>query len=91
MHVTVEAYSGYKANERPQRFQLAGRSYDVVQILDRWHGPDSLYFKIRAGDGNDYILRYDSDRDEWSLGAFRQADSAVSPGGVAADSLRGNQ
>ncbi len=91
MHVTVEAYSGYKANERPQRFQLAGRRYDVVQILDRWYGPDSLYFKVRAEDRNYYILRYDSDRDEWSLEAFHQADSGESPGRVAADSLRGNQ
>ena len=72
MHVAVEAYSGYKANERPCRFQLAGRSYEVVEVLDRWYGPDSVYFKVRAEDQNYYILRYNSEPDEWSLESFRQ-------------------
>ena len=76
--VTVEAYSGYKASERPQRFlfpdRSKGRSYEVIEILDRWYGPDSLYFKVRADDENFYILRYDSGRDEWSLESFRRAE-----------------
>ena len=76
MKVTVEAYSGYRANERPQRFRLEDRSYRVEEILDRWYGPDSLYFKVRAEDQNYYILRYWPDLDEWSLESFRRAGNA---------------
>ena len=71
MKVTVEAYSGYKANERPQRFCLDGCSYEVLDVLDRWYGPDSLYFKVKTKDGNYYILRYLSGGDDWSLESFR--------------------
>ena len=74
MKVTVSAYSGYKANERPCRFVLEGRSYEVLEVLDQWYGPDSRYFKVKAEDQNLYILRYDSVLEEWSLESFRQAN-----------------
>ena len=72
MKITVSAYSGYKANERPCRFQLESHAYEVEEVLDRWYGPDSLYFKVRADDQNLYILRYDPSSEEWSLESFRQ-------------------
>ena len=78
--VTVQAYSGYKANERPCRFRLDNRSYEVLEVLDRWYGSDSVYFKVRAEDQNYYILRYNSDQDEWSLESFRRARGAYVPG-----------
>ena len=74
MKVTVEAYSGYKANERPCRFVLEDRSYEVVEILDRWYGPESLYFKVKAEDEGFYILRYESYQDEWSLESYRRVE-----------------
>ena len=74
MKVTVSAYSGYKANERPCRFVLEGHSYEVLEVLDQWYGPDSQYFKVKAEDQNLYILRYDSVLEEWSLESFRQAN-----------------
>ncbi len=73
MQVTVEAYAGYKADERPQRFTLQGRSFDVQEIVDRWYGPDYAYFKVRAGDGNIYLLKHSPQEDAWSLEVFRQA------------------
>ena len=72
MKVEVSAYSGYKANERPRRFVLEGHAYEVEEVLDRWYSPDAMYFKIRAGDQNFYILRYDSLKEEWSLESFRR-------------------
>ena len=74
MKVTVSAYSGYKANERPCRFVLEGRSYEVLEVLDKWYGPDSHYFKVKAEDQNLYILRYHSVLEEWTLESFRQAN-----------------
>jgi len=57
MKIRVECYSGFKADERPVRFLLGERGYQVLEIQDQWYGPESTYFKVRAGDGNFYILR----------------------------------
>ena len=73
MRVKVEAYSGYRAEERPQRFTLQDRAFEVQEILDRWYGPDHAYFKVRADDANIYLLKYNSEEDEWSLEMFRQS------------------
>ena len=73
MRVTVQAYEGYKANERPCRFVLDGHSYEVLEVLDQWYGPDTLDFKVRADDQNLYVLRYHSGEGEWSLESFRRA------------------
>ena len=71
MKVEVEAYSGYKAHERPLAFRLADRRYEVTEVVDRWYGPDYLYFRVRAADGNLYVLRLDEGAQEWSLTGFR--------------------
>jgi hypothetical protein len=73
MKVLVNAYSGYKANERPASFMLAGNSYHVETVLDQWYGPDSVYFKVVANDRNQYILKYSLTSDEWTLESFRQS------------------
>jgi hypothetical protein len=36
-HIQVEAYSGYKANERPVAFIFHGRRWEISEILDRWY------------------------------------------------------
>lgn len=69
--VEVGSYSGYKADERPRRFTLSGRSYEVSEIEDRWYSPEAIYFRVVASDGNRYVLRHDEKRDAWSLEAFR--------------------
>jgi hypothetical protein len=75
MKVEVFCYSGYKGDERPIRFRLAGRDYPVEELLDPWYGPRDIFFKVRADDGNVYILRRRSTapEGEWSLEAFRDA------------------
>jgi hypothetical protein len=72
MALEVKTYSGYKADERPASFELDGRAYQVEDVLDRWYGPDYEYFKVRAGDGNTYILRHDLGDDSWSLTAYQR-------------------
>ena len=72
MQIKVEGYSGFKLNERPVRFHLGGNEYAVEQILDQWYGPEANYFKVRAGDGNDYILKYHEQSDEWTLESYRR-------------------
>ena len=74
LKLEVDSYSGRKADERPVRFRLGEREYLVQQVLDQWYGPDEVFFKILASDGNIYILRNRAvEREaEWSLESFRQ-------------------
>lgn len=73
--ITVLCHTGYRGEERPVRFTLGsspgdGKSLGVEEVLDRWHGPDYRYFKVRASDGNLYILRHDEAGDSWELEFF---------------------
>jgi hypothetical protein len=69
----VECYAGYRANERPIRFVLRGRSFEITEVEDRWFSPDAMYFRVRAQDGDYFVLRHDEVLDIWSLDAFRSA------------------
>jgi hypothetical protein len=65
--LSVEAYSGYTADERPVAFRLGGRRIAVREILDRWYGEDHAYFKLTGEDGTVYIIRQDRSSDTWEL------------------------
>lgn len=75
MTLRVECYAGYKAEERPVRFQLDGHDHMVEQVLDQWHSPDATYFKVRSDDGNVYVLRHVISPQEcvWTLESFRRS------------------
>lgn len=74
MKVDVECYAGRKADERPVRFRLAGKKYSVEAMLDQWYEPEHIYYKVRADDGNLYILRQQTSRPDgaWDLVSFRE-------------------
>ena len=72
MKVEVVCHSGYKGDERPVRFRLGGQDYFVEELLDQWYGPDDVFYKVRADDGNLYILRHNEREDEWRLESFRR-------------------
>ena len=74
MKLTVECYSGRKADERPVQFRLEGNQYSVEAIIDQWYEPESIFYKVRADDGNLYILRQQTSTPEarWDLVSFRQ-------------------
>ena len=69
----VQCYSGYRADETPLRFVLRGREFQVNELDGRWYSPDASYFRVRADDGNYYVLRHDAGQDFWSLDGFRAA------------------
>ncbi len=71
MLIEVESYSGYRADERPVRFVMGGRTYEVVEVEDRWYSPKATYFRVVASDGNRCVLHHDEETDSWSLEAFR--------------------
>ena len=74
MKLNVECYSGRKADERPVRFWLEGREYFIKTVLDQWYDPESIFYKVRADDGNLYILRQQTSTPDgtWDLVSFRQ-------------------
>ena len=70
--VRVQCYSGTKANERPVRFELDGEDHMVDEIIEQWYGPEDAFFKVRADNGNIYVLRHSPATDEWSLESVRK-------------------
>src|ERR1700735_3214617 len=77
----VECYSGYRADERPLRFVFHGHEYEVQDLDGQWYSPDATYFRVRAQDGNYYVLRHDIGQDSWTLDGFRAVrhDRDLSP------------
>ena len=65
--IRVECYAGYRGEESPRRFYLGERAVEVEELLDRWVDPRHRYFKLRGGDGSVYILRHDTEADQWQL------------------------
>ena len=65
--IEVEAYSGFKANERPKAFSVAGRRVEVEEVVEMWRGERHDYFKIKGDDGQRYTIRYDRGQDGWEL------------------------
>ena len=67
----VECYAGYRGDQRPLRFTLGERTYEILEVEDQWYSPGASFFRVRAKDGNLYILRRDEIQDQWTLEGFR--------------------
>jgi hypothetical protein len=65
MLVKVNAYSGYKANERPVDFTINNITIRIVEILDRWEEPGKDCFKIKGDNGKIYYLYWVKKEDIW--------------------------
>jgi hypothetical protein len=72
MDVQVECYAGHRGEETPRRLVLGGRRVEVVEVIDRWYGPDHRYFKLRGDDGAIYLLRHDERSGRWELTMFQR-------------------
>jgi hypothetical protein len=68
--ISVECYAGHRGDEEPRAFTLGERRFAVVEILDRWIGPDHRYFKVKVDDGRSFVRRHDEARQEWDLAAM---------------------
>jgi len=73
--IRVEYYAGAKADETPRRFTWEERTLEISEVLDRWYQVESKpewpradYFKVRASDKREYLLKHDLESDEWFLG-----------------------
>ena len=75
--IHVDAYSGYKASERPSQFVLDEQIYQVTAVLDQWYEPTATYFKVRTVEGKTYLLLYDEETDEWVLQSGYDGDDLL--------------
>jgi len=71
--VKVKCYSGHKPNERPSSFILDDREVMVMDIEGSWFEEDKASrerracFRVRADDGDLYLLCSDENRNHWML------------------------
>ena len=85
LHVEVEWYAGYRGEETPRRFALAGTTIEVAEVVDRWLAPDHRYFTVLDGDGGLYILRNDVTSERWELTFFRRSGTGAAPSSRSMD------
>jgi hypothetical protein len=81
----VECHAGYRGEETPRRFGLAGAEIEIAEVVDRWLAPDRRYFKVRDRDGHVYILRTDAASDRWELTFFQRSTKSAELSGAPAD------
>jgi hypothetical protein len=49
LQIYIDAYSGYKANERPEAFTVE-QVYEIAAVLDQWYEPSATYFKVQSNE-----------------------------------------
>jgi len=69
-YLTVESYAGIKAEEHPLRIFINKLEIEITAIKKRWLTPDGRYFKVTGNDGWLYTLKYNPEKDIWSLVAI---------------------
>jgi hypothetical protein len=73
MKIRVTCHAGYRGEEAPKCFWLGERQIDIVEILDRWSGPDHRYFKVTDADQSLFILQHDPVAGSWQITFFQDA------------------
>jgi hypothetical protein len=71
--IRVDCREGHRGEPVPCIFFLGPRQVRVEEVVDRWHGDDHRYYKVRGDDGDLYILRHEPGREHWELTVFTSA------------------
>jgi hypothetical protein len=64
--IHVDAYAGYRGDERPRRFELDAVEYRIYAWEREWRTPDARWFQVRA-EGKRHVLACDAQSGEWTL------------------------
>ena len=54
-------------DERPHHFSLDDDAFEIANVEDRWYDPNAEYFKVRTVERKVYLLRRNSETNEWAL------------------------
>ena len=76
MRVKVESYTGDRGVEMVRRLRIDGRDIEITENIGQWPGPGYRHHKVKARDGNLYLLRRDEGRAEWELTMFQRPEAA---------------
>jgi hypothetical protein len=71
LSIGVECYAGHRGEQTPRTLILGDRRIAVVEVLDARLAPEHRYFKLKAADGDTYLVRHDERSDTWELTMFR--------------------
>jgi len=71
MELGVETYLDQDGVEKLRRVRFDSREIEVTENIDQWYGADYRYFKIKAHDGNTYIIRHNEIRANWELTMYK--------------------
>jgi hypothetical protein len=63
----VIAYSGYRAEEKPIRFELEGREIIVKEIISEWRDEEGWVFVVLGDDERKYRLKFYEKENYWSV------------------------
>jgi hypothetical protein len=74
-HLIVDTFAGYKGEKTPRSFILDGKTMQVQNVIDRWYSETHSYFRVKASDGQRYVLRLDLDEDCWELIMLEQDET----------------
>lgn len=66
MRVRVEAYAGFRADERPLRFFVGDLDFPVERVISEWRTPLGSYFRVESR-GEQFLLHLDAATGEWTL------------------------
>ena len=73
--IHIECYAGAKPTRHHAGSSGKDRPSKVAEVLDRWYQVESKpewpradYFKLRAVDEQEYLLKHDLESDKWYLG-----------------------
>ena len=75
MKIRVECYAGHRGEETPRRLFLDERTIEIIEVIDRWFGPDHRYFKVRGFDKATYIIRQDIPKPSWEIKMYQTPSS----------------
>ena len=66
----IECYAGHRADTEPRCLHIGKRQVVVTEVIDRWLDPTHRYFKLHGDDGGIYLVRNNTDTDQWELTLF---------------------
>jgi len=75
MKLRVECSSSHQADQRPIKFWLGDTVLFIESVEDQWYGTEAVYFRVRADDGNTYVLGHDESTEDWTLESYRSEGS----------------
>jgi hypothetical protein len=71
--IKVNAYSGYRGDEKPRSFSLHEQEIEIIEILSMWIEEDikskarKRYFRVKGNDKHIYKIYYDENKKDWFL------------------------